>query len=280
MTKKGHSIRQLKLHGIGNRSILGQLYDIIINERFRSWYDPNPEQAGFRKLQSCILQIFGLFLLLDWAKYRGDSIFVGLLDYEKAFDFVNRNRLIKDMVAKGADRSLVRNIFNMYMKTSYIPQIDRNRMGEEISTMFEVTQGKNSSCDIFSFYTSDMPGCFQNETLGEDPLSHLMKLLQLADDTVTGALSLSSLSDNFGKIFDYSQKKFTKVNYDKTQFMCFSDFLSKDPLRINEDIEIATVDPLEGYPWLGFHLSYTDNIPELVTYNLEKKNVNILSTAK
>ena len=142
--------------------------------------------------------------------------------------------------------------------------------------MFGVTQGKNSSCDIFSFYTSDMPGCFQNENLGEDPLSHLMKLLQLADDTVTGALSLSSLSDNFGKIFDYSHKKFTKVNYDKTQFMCFSDFLSKDPLRINEDIEIAPVDPLEGYPWLGFHLSYTDNIPELVTYNLEKKKVNIV----
>ena len=75
------------------------------------------------------------------------------------------------MIDKGADKSLVRNVFNMYKETSYIPQIDRNRMGEEISTMFGVTQGKNSSCDIFSFYTSDMPNCFQqqNETLGASP---------------------------------------------------------------------------------------------------------------
>ena len=98
VTEKGHSIRQPKLRGIGIGPILGRLYDIIINERFKSWYEPNPEQAGFRKFQGCVLQIFALFLLLDWAKYRCHELYIGLLDYEKAFDFVNRNRLINDMI--------------------------------------------------------------------------------------------------------------------------------------------------------------------------------------
>ena len=35
VTKKGHSIKQPKLRGIGIGTILGRLYDIIINERFR-----------------------------------------------------------------------------------------------------------------------------------------------------------------------------------------------------------------------------------------------------
>ena len=104
---------------------------------------------------------------------------------------------------------------------------------------------------------------------------HLVKLLQLADDTVTGALSLPSLSDNFERIFDYSNEKFSKVNYEKTQFMHFSESPIEDCLHINDEIRIAPVDPLEGYPWLGFHLSYADNIPDLVTYNAEKKKVNI-----
>ena len=159
------------------------------------------------------------------------------MDYEKAFDFVNRHKLINDMVVKGADKYLVRNIYNMYKETSYIPQIDKNRMGDEISTKFGVTQGKNSSCDIFSFYTSDMPECFsqQNWVSDDSLLVQLVRLLQLADDTVTGALSLPSLSENFSSIFRYSEDKYSKVNYDKTQYMHLSSSSREEnPLQIDE----------------------------------------------
>ena len=107
VSKKGHSINNPKLRGIGIGPIIGRLYDIVIDERFKSWYKPNREQAGFRKLQGCILQLFALFLLLDWTTYKGCDLYIGLLDYEKAFDFVNRNRLINDLVHDGADRNLV-----------------------------------------------------------------------------------------------------------------------------------------------------------------------------
>ena len=112
--KKGHSIKNPKLRGIGIGQILGRLYDIVIDERLKCWFKPNPEQAGFRKSQGCVLQLFALFLLLDWTGYREETLYIGLLDYEKAFDFVNRYRLINDLVDNGADRDLVKNIFNMY----------------------------------------------------------------------------------------------------------------------------------------------------------------------
>ena len=150
-------------------------------------------------------------------------------------------------------------------------------MGDEISTKFGVTQGKNSSCDIFSFYTSDMPGCFSQQNLvsGDALLIQLVRLLQLADDTVTGALSLPSLSENFSSIFRYSEDKYSKVNYDKTQYMHLSSSSTEqNPLQIDENIQIIQVDLSEGYPWLGFHLSYSDNIPDLITYNVEKKKFN------
>ena len=108
-----------------------------------------------------MLQLFALFLLLDWTGYREETLYIGLLDYEKAFDFVNRYRLINDLVDNGADRDLVKNIFNMYSETFYVPKINDNRLGDEIRTMYGVTQGKTSSCDIFSFHNSDMPLCFK-----------------------------------------------------------------------------------------------------------------------
>ena len=82
-----------------------------------------------------MLQLFALFLLLDWTGYREETLYIGLLDYEKAFDFVNRYRLINDLVDNGADRDLVKNIFNMYSETFYVPKIDDNRLGDEIRTM-------------------------------------------------------------------------------------------------------------------------------------------------
>ena len=58
--KKGHVKSDPKLRGIAVGPIMSRMYDIIINKRFNYWYDPNPQQAGFRKNQGCILQIFGL----------------------------------------------------------------------------------------------------------------------------------------------------------------------------------------------------------------------------
>ena len=271
VTKKGHSMKNPKLRGIGIGEILGRLYDIVIDERFKSWFKPNPEQAGFRKLQGCILQLFALFLLLDWARYKGYVLFIGLLDYEKAFDFVNRHRLINDLVEEGADRNLVKNIYNMYKETSYVPKIDKTSAGDEIRTMYGVTQGKTSSCDIFSFYTSDMPRCFEDREQNDIDVN----LLQLADDTVTPALSLNGLADNFQRIFHYSNDNFSKINYDKTQYMHMNESASGEPLQVNLDTLIEAVDPSDGYPWLGFVLSHADNIPDLVFFNFNKKKLNI-----
>ena len=49
--KKEHTIIKPKLRGIAIGPLLSRVNDIIINEKFCSWYNPNPEQAGFRKGQ-------------------------------------------------------------------------------------------------------------------------------------------------------------------------------------------------------------------------------------
>ena len=64
IAKGGHTSSNPKLRGIAIAPLLGCLYDILIDERFCSWYRPNNEQAGFRAKQGCLLQIFMLILLI------------------------------------------------------------------------------------------------------------------------------------------------------------------------------------------------------------------------
>ena len=48
-----------------------------------------------------------------------------------------------------------------------------------------------------------------------------------------------------------------------------------DDLRISNYVTIEAVKPTTGYDWLGFHLSYSDKVSDLVQKNLDKKLFNI-----
>ena len=86
------------------------------------------------------------------AKIVKKELFVGLIDYEKAFDFVNRAELVRNMMKKGIGGKFLRNFVNVYRDTKYITKISSSRMGSEIVTEHSVTQGKNSSSSFLVFH--------------------------------------------------------------------------------------------------------------------------------
>ena len=122
--------------------------------------------------------------------------------------------------------------------------------------MHGVTHGKPSSCDIFSFYNSNIPLYFKNH------LQNHVNLLQLADDTVTPAWSWDSLAYKLKCIFDYSDQKYSEVNYDNTQYMNLPKSPCSAPLQVCNEIHIEHVNASDGYSWLGFNLTYS-KIPNI-----------------
>ena len=108
--KKEHSLQNPKLRGIAIGPLLSRVFDILINDRFTEWYTPNPQQAGFRKNQGCIIPIFQLFLIIDLSKCLRKTLYIGLFDYEKAFDYLNRSQLVKEMMANEVGSRFIKNI--------------------------------------------------------------------------------------------------------------------------------------------------------------------------
>ena len=116
--------------------------------------------------------------MMEYLKSIGKTLYIGFLDYEKAFDFISRSHLITHLQEKGAGAKFVRAIAIMYTSTLYVPKMC-NRAGEAIIAKHGVTQGRQTSSSLFSFEVHEMgksinePASIINET----------NLLQLADDS-------------------------------------------------------------------------------------------------
>ena len=180
--KKGHTSTEPKLRGIPIAPLISRIYDIILNSRFCKWFIPNKEQAGFRKGQGCLLQIFTLYLLMELAKSLKKELFVAFLYYEKAFDFLNPPKLAEKMIQKGIGMTYIHALYDMYSHMTYTPKISATKLGGAIVTKHGVTQGRSSSENYYSFNVSDMADSLHHLTKNEylDPCC----LTQLIDDTL------------------------------------------------------------------------------------------------
>ena len=127
--KDGHSSKNPKLRGIAIAPFLCRLYDIILDVRFLTWFHPNKEQASQSK-QGCPLQIFMLFLLIDYSREKKNKLFVGFLDYEKAYDYVNRAEIISSLMDDGCGETYTKAIANMFKTSTYFPKSNKNHLTE------------------------------------------------------------------------------------------------------------------------------------------------------
>ena len=268
--KKGHTLKKPKLRGVALSSLLPSIYDIMIDHRFRLWYRINPEQAGFRELQGCLIQIFALYLLMELARSRNETIFIGFIDYEKAFDFVNRYDLVKDMMEEKAGSIFTKAIANMYEKTYYVPKISANRTGEPITSTHGVTQGRKSSTSLFSFTMRNIP---KNVKL---PPSFLCghHIFQLADDSSVAVNTLVNLCNGFGQLIDASDAKFMVTNTDKTFYLHLCDEPVTDDIELSCGITIQSA-PNNEHLYLGMWFKTAASITEQIKCNFNHRAYNI-----
>lgn len=98
---------------------------------------------------------------------------------------------------------------------------------------------------------------------------------QLADDTSITAESLESQTRKFQRIYDYTISKHQHINTKKTKYMHMSSHPITTPIMLNDNNLIKAVELNDGYNFLGFKLSYTNDIYELIENNLKSKMFNV-----
>ena len=72
-------------------------------------------QAGFRKNRSCVDQITTLRLIVEQSLEWNSSFYINIIDYEKAFDSVDRDMLWKIMRHYGIPEKIVNLLRSLYV---------------------------------------------------------------------------------------------------------------------------------------------------------------------
>ena len=116
LPKKGDLGSCNNYRGIMLLSVPGKVLSRILLDRMKGKVDPElrDQQAGFRKDRSCTDQISTLQIILEQSAEWNSSIYLSFIDYEKAFDSVDRETIWKLLRHFGVPLKMVNIIKSSY----------------------------------------------------------------------------------------------------------------------------------------------------------------------
>jgi hypothetical protein len=224
--KKGDTADPNNYRGITVGHVLGKLYSLVINARLTAWLETRglraQGQAGFRPGRSTVDNCFILRALAERARARGVKLYCCAVDFEKAFDSVDRELLWAALRRAGIGGSMLAAVQAMYADVPVCV-----RTAEGLSGCFQSVLGVKQGCPLspllFGIFLDDWEGHLQAAVGSVAALPTLagrtIPPLLFADDMFLVATSVAGLQAQLRCLQDYCNSKKLTVNTAKTQVM-------------------------------------------------------------
>ena len=225
--KKGGRLDPANYRGISVINAISKLYDMVLNNRFTKWYKPRSEQAGAQKGRGCEEQILTLRLLIDIARKTKRTLYIGFVDFIKAYDKILRYLLLVKLVNAGCGGAFMRAIAHTMKDT-------KCSIGSSVFTSsMGLRQGGATSCSLFTFYVDEAIEAL-DRCGSDDWLGNLHCLMQM-DDTAILATSragfvkklriIKDTCDTIGQTAHPIKSKFLAVNADDVSPIVLDDIV-------------------------------------------------------
>ena len=148
LPKKGDLTNCNNYRGITLLVIIGKVFNRIILNRMKTTVDEKlrDNQAGFRANRSCTDQITTLRIIIEQTLEWNSTAYINFVDYQKAFDSVDRTTLWKLMRHYGIPEKLVNLVSKSYEGTSC--QVCHEGL---LSGRFEIKTGVRQGCLLSPF---------------------------------------------------------------------------------------------------------------------------------
>ena len=266
--------------GIRTLSCLGILFTGAINHRLKEFLDRQnvigPEQAGFKKDHSILDHIFVLKTVIDIYLSNKKRLYACFVDYEKAFDKVDRLQLWIKLLNSNISGKIFNVVHNLYAKAK-----SRVFVNGELSNTFPcqvgVRQGDSLSPLLFPILLSDLNKIISehceglklvpalaSEFIFDEKLLYYLKLyiLMYADDTVVLAESEDEMQKSLNTLHKYCEEWKLKINVTKTKIMIFS----RGKVRSLPDLMFGNskIEVVFEYNYLGIILNYNGNFTKAI----------------
>ena len=238
---KGSTEDANNYRGITLLSCFGKVFTSLVNNRLNDFFEANntlgEEQAGFRADHSVTDHIFTFHSIINFFIFMKKKLYCAFIDYEKAFDLVDRSLLWLKLINSGVSGRVLCIIKDIYSKAKSCVQW-QTELTEFFTCPTGVRQGENLSPLLFSIFLNDLKGFISSKTDGLNTLKSQaenmnleasvvntlfqMFILLYADDTILIAETPSSLQTSLDAMYEYCSKWKLKINVSKTKVMVFS----------------------------------------------------------
>ena len=177
-------------------------------------------QAGFRKGRGTRDQIANIPWIMEKAREFQKNIYFCFIDYAKAFDWVDHNKLWKILKEMGIPDHLTYLLRNLYAD-----QKATVRTGHGTTDWFQIGKGVHQGCILspflFNFYAEYIMRNAGLEEIqaGIKIAGRIINNLRYADDTTLMAVSEEELKSLLMNVKEESEKVALKLNIQKMKVM-------------------------------------------------------------
>ncbi|XP_075316757.1 uncharacterized protein LOC142376932 [Odontesthes bonariensis] len=249
LPKKGDLGNCNNYRGIMLLSTAGKVFNRIVLERMRDVVDVKlrDEQAGFQKNSSCADQIATLRIIIEQSLELNSPLYINFIDYEKAFDSIDRDTLWKLLRHYGIPEKFVSLIQNTYKDMKC-----RVAHAGQLTESFKVKTGVRQGCLLSPFlFILVIDWIMRNTTRGgrngiQWTLWTQMEDLDFADDLALLSHNHKQMQDKTAHLDRTSISTGLKISKKKTELMKIN-ITNSTPVTIGGE----EVKETESFVYLG-----------------------------
>jgi len=279
LPKKGDLSLTKNWRGITLQNAINKVIAKIILDRIAPSIEPRlrKEQAGFRRGKSCVDQINTLRIIVEQCRTLNASLCLLFIDFEKAFDSLDQQRMWKILSNYGIPEKLIKLICELY-DDAFIRVVHRGQVGSGFKVTTGVKQGCVLSPLLFNIILDYVLRLATKTKRGIqwNPFSKLLDL-DYADDIVAMTHTMSEMKDFLSDLVKYASHVGLKINLGKTKLMRINPKtrLTRSSSAIPQSLEINGVklEEVNEFIYLGSVIAVEGGTEEDVRRRITLANV-------
>ena len=271
LPKKGDMQECKNYRGVMLLSVPGKVLNRIILDRLKTGVDAKlrDHQAGFRKDRSCTDQIAKLRIIVEQSMEWDSSLYINFVDYEKAFDSLDRDTLWKLLQHYGIPEKCI-----YLIRSSYEDMACRVIHAGQLTDSFMVKTGVRQGCLLSPFLFLLAIDWIMKKTTKKrngiqwTPWSQLEDL-DFADDLALLSHSHKQMQEKTEQLNTVSTQLGLNINRSKTKIMK-ANTKNNNPITLNGE----PLEETDAFTYLGSTINKTGGTEEDVKarINAESKS--------
>ena len=273
-----------------------KLFISCLNNRLSKYVDDDilgKEQAGFRKGHSTMDHVFVLQLVIDLYQSVRKRVFCAFIDYQKAFDYIDRSLLWQKLLSYNINGKLMTIIRHMYNRAKSCIKKD-NMISEYFLCNIGVRQGDTLSPLLFALFINDFNQYISTAYRGlnivqscypslndEDIVLLKLFVLLYGDDIIILAENEKGLQLALDKVHQYCTMYTLSVNIGKNKIIVFSRGKVRHSSSFKYRFDVIQV--VSDYVYLGITMNYNNKFDKAMKKQLDqgrKAQFSLLVKAK